>query len=311
MSQTHFAGIDVSKDHLDLHIHPTGEALRVTNDDDGFVQLVEFLQPFQPHLIVMEATGGLEFPAAAWLTAHKLPLAIVNPRQPRDFARSCGILAKTDQLDAAILARFAAAVNPPQTVIKDDLALAFDALIQRRRQLVEMITAETNRLVRSHHTLHAQINSHIEWLQAQLKQNGSDTKNMIKNSPVWRAKDKLFQSVKGIGPTASALLIAHLPELGSLNRKQIAALAGLAPFNRDSGRYKGSRSVWGGRPHVRAVLYMAALSASKWNPVIKAFYDRLIAAGKKKKVALTACMRKLLVILNAMARSHTPWMQNA
>jgi transposase len=254
----------------------------------------------------MEASGGIELPLVAAIAAVGLPVVVANPRQVRDFARATGKLAKTDVLDAQVMARFAAAIKPTPRPLPDDQAQEFADVLARRRQVVEMITAEGNRLssirnkeVRRH------IKDHIAWLERELADN--DLRRSIKESPVWREKDNLLRSVPGVGPVLSATLLADLPELGILNRRQIAALVGVAPLNRDSGNFRGKRSVWGGRAKVRAVLYMATLVATRHNAVIRTFYQHLCAAGKEKKVALTACMRKLLTILNAMLRHRTFW----
>jgi len=237
----------------------------------------------------------------------RLPVVVVNPRQVRDFAKSVGALAKTDAIDARVLARFAEAVRPEVRPLKDKEASQFSALIARRRQLVEMLTAEKNRLATAPEAIHPSIEEHIAWLEQRLDDINGKLKKAIKKSPVWRAKDQLLRTAPGVGFVFSATLVAGLPELGALNRKRIAALVGVAPFNRDSGKYRGRRCIWGGRGSIRAVLYMATLTAIRFNPVIRAFYLRLCAAGKEKKVALTACMRKLLTILNAMVKTGTPW----
>lgn len=302
-----FAGIDVAKASLELGLRPTGETSTFENSAEGIALLVERLRSLNPQLVVMEATGGLEMALAAALAAAQIPLSVVNPRQVRDFAKATGKLAKTDAIDALCLAHFADAIKPEPRPIKDEDALALNALQARRRQVLEMLTAEKNRLSTATKWTKVHIQAHITWLEQCLKDVDSDLNKAIQISPVWRARDALFQSVKGVGRVMSLTILCDLPEIGSLNRKQVAALAGVAPLNRDSGSRSGTRSVWSGRSHFRAVLYMSALVASRWNPVIKAFHDRLIQNGKTAKVAIVACMRKLLVILNAMTKNNTPW----
>jgi transposase len=302
-----FVGIDVAAAHLDAAVRPTGEAWRAANDAAGIAALVARLEALAPTLIVLEATGGLEGPAVGELAAAGLPVAVVNPRQARDFARATGKLAKTDRLDAAVLAHFADGVRPAVRPLPDAAAQELQALVTRRRQLVEMLTAEQNRLRPAAAPVRPQIEAHVAWLRAQVKDLDRQLREAIRASPLWRAQDDLLRGVPGVGPGLSATLLAELPELGTLDRKRIAALVGLAPLNRDSGTRRGQRAIWGGRASVRAALYMAALSAVRWNPAIRPFYDRLRAAGKPPKVALTACMRKLLTILNAMVRDGTSW----
>lgn len=302
-----YVGIDVAAAHLDVAVGPSGEAWRVGNDEAGRAALVERLAALGPAVIVLEATGGHELAAAGALAAAGLPVAVVNPRQVRDFARATGRLAKTDALDAAVLARFAAAVRPTVRPLPDAAARELRALVARRRQLVEMLVAEKNRLGAAPPRIKARIRAHVEWLARQLDELDRDLAGAVRASDAWRERDDLLRSVKGVGPVLSSTLLVEVPELGALNRKQIAALVGVAPLNRDSGTFRGRRAVWGGRAPVRAALYMATLVATRFNPVIRAFYRRLLAAGKPKKVALTACMHKLLVILNAMARTNTPW----
>ena len=301
-----FVGIDVSKDQLDVALRPSAERWAVANDDAGIATLVDRLGALTPALIVLEATGGLELPLTGAL-AVGLPVVVVNPRQVRDFAKATGKLAKTDALDAAVLAQFAEAVRPALRPLPDAALQALSALLARRRQLLEMRTAEQNRLGMARPPVRKGIRAHIAWLDRHLAQTDNDLARAIRESPVWREKDDLLQSAPGVGPGLARTLLADLPELGTLNRKQIAALVGVAPLNRDSGTLRGRRSVWGGRAHVRAALYMSALAATRYNPVIRAFYQRLCAAGKAKKVALTACMHKLLGILNSMVKHRTPW----
>jgi len=304
-----FVGIDVSKDRLDIARHPTGEREAVPNAEPDIAALVSRMQACRPTLIVIEATGSFELAVTAALAAARQPVVIVNPRQVRDFAKATGQLAKTDTLDAAILAQFAEAVRPAIRALPDATTQALAALLARRRQLVAMHTAESNRLGTALPPVRKGIRAHLAWLDRQLAQLDDDLTRAIRESPVWREKDDLLQSAPGVGPVLARTLLAALPELGTLNRKQIAALVGVAPFNRDSGRLRGRRTIWGGRAPVRAALYMGALTATRWNPVIRAFYQRLCAAGKAKKVALTACMRKLLIMLNAMLQHRSPWEQ--
>jgi transposase len=303
-----FVGIDVSKAHLDVHLRPQAEAFRVPNDPDGFALLVERLAPLAPLGIVLEATGGLEVPAAAALAAAGLSPALVNPRQARDFARALGYLAKTDTIDAAVLAHFAEAVRPPARPLADEAARTFQALLLRRRQLIEMRVAEQNRLpTATAPAVRRNLQKHIDWLSRQVEQLDRDLAEAVQASPLWRAKEDLLRGVPGIGPTVARTLLAELPELGTLSRRQIAALAGLAPRNRDSGMYRGRRTIGGGRAGVRSALYMASLSAARYNPVLRHFRDRLRAGGKLAKVVLVAVARKLLAIVNAMLRDGRPW----
>ncbi len=311
MSQTAptpvFVGIDVSKAHLDVAVRPSGERWQFDNTLEGMAPLVIQLLPLPPSLIVLEATGGWEVSVTASLAAAGLAVAVVNPRQVRDFAKSLGRLAKTDKIDAMILARFAEAVRPEVRPLPDAQTQALQAVLVRRRQLIEMLVAEKNRLSLTHATMRPRLAEHITWLETELAELDQQLHDQLQASPVWREKEDLLRSVKGVGPVTATTLLAELPELGLLNRKQIAALVGVAPFNCDSGRHQGKRAIWGGRATVRTCLYMAAMSAVQHNVVIKPFYERLMAAGKKKKVALVACMRKLLTILNAMLRSRKPW----
>lgn len=303
---TRFVGIDVAKKHLDVHVRPEGLARRFAADD--LDPLVAFLVDPRPTLVVLEATGGLEFAAAAALVAAGLAVAIVNPRQVHDFAKAVGHLAKTDALDAAVIAHFAEAVRPAPRPLPDEQTQHVEALVVRRRQLVDMRTAEINRLRGCREAAaRASLQRHIDWLRQQIEDLDKDIAQTLRQSPVWRAKENLLRSVPGVGRVVAATLLVQLPELGTLDRKQIAALVGVAPLNRDSGTLRGKRTIWGGRAAVRAVLYMAALVATTHNPPIRAFYERLLAAGKAKKTALVACMRKLLTILNAMTRAGVTW----
>lgn len=306
-----YVGVDVSKETLDMVVYSTGEIRSFSNDETGIASATAWLKEIKPAITVMEATGGYEVNFYVALQEAKLPVAIMNPRQIRDFAKSMGILAKTDKVDAKVLARYAATVQPEVRPLPDEEARQLDTLVTRRRQLVDMITAERNRLSSTRdETIRQRIQVHIAWLKEELAHINKGMSQMIQQSPVWREKDKLLQSVPGVGPVLSTTLIAELPELGSLNRKEIAALVGVAPLNRDSGKHRGERSIWGGRCRVRQSLYMATLTAARFNPAIKIFYDRLLANGKAKKVALTACMRKLLILLNMMLKHHSSWSWN-
>ena len=304
-------GIDVAKDRLDVHVLPSGEAFAVARDGKGLEDLTARLGGLGASLVVLEATGGYETTVAAALCAAGLPLAVVNPRQIRDFARSTGQLAKTDALDAAAIARFAEAVAPEPRPVPDEQARALGELVARRRQIVDMMTAERNRRSRmaSPRALKS-VERLLRALQRELSDLEDEIDATVRRSPAWRQAEDLLRSVPGVGKTTARTLIADLPELGSLDRRKIAALVGVAPFNRDSGHMRGKRTVWGGRAKVRACLYMAALVAARHNPVLQHFYDRLVELGKPKKLALTAVMRKLLTILNAIVRDQKPW-QNA
>jgi transposase len=307
MSTEYFVGIDVSKDTLDVCVYPTQDTFRVPNSPDGLDELMKRLKPIEPRLIVFEATGGYETLAVSSLAAAGLPVVVVNPRQIRDFAKSIGRLAKTDVIDAGVIARFASAVRPELRPLKDSPSQELTGLVTRRRQIVGMIVAETNRLNAATRRNRRDIQAHIRWLQKRQDQIDDEIKRDIKNSPLWRTTDQILQSTSGVGPATSSTLISCVPELGQLNHKKIACLIGVAPLNRDSGRFKGRRMIWGGRAQVRAVLYMSTLSAIRFNPIIRQFYQRLKEAGKCFKVAMVACMRKLLVILNAMVRNQTKW----
>jgi transposase len=301
-------GVDVSKETLDVRIHPSGAAQQLSNNHEGIATLLGFLKPYAGALVVIEATGGYEHAAAATLAAAGFQVAIVNPRQVREFGRATGRLAKTDAIDADLLALFGERIRPVVRPLPDEDTQALHAVITRRRQIVEMLVAEKNRLgLARGKSVRRSLELHVAWLEKQLANVDDDISDMVKRSPLWRAKDDLLQSAPGIGKTVSRSMLALLPELGTLNNKQIASLVGLAPFARDSGRYRGRRAIWGGRSSVRAVLYMAALASLRWNPTINAFYRRLRAAGKPHRVAITAAMRKLLITLNAMVKSFTPW----
>ncbi|MDP3047017.1 MAG: IS110 family transposase [Chloroflexota bacterium] len=302
-----WVGIDVSKDSLDVGALPSGQAWSVPNDEAGVVQLLAEFGPAQPTLIVMEATGGYEMLAALSLSAAGIAVAVVNPRQARDFAKAMGRLAKTDKVDAAILALFAERIRPEPRPLPDAEQAMLKALVNRRTQVVQMLVAEQNRLASTIPAVKQHINEHIDWLRQERDQLEAELSGYLEKTKVWTANDRLLQSVPGVGIITSLTLLAELPELGTLNRKQIASLVGVAPLNRDSGKMHARRSVWGGRASVRAALYMATMVACRHNSEIRSFYERLCAAGKAKKVAIVACMRKLLVILNAMIRNQTPW----
>lgn len=307
VSETCMIGIDVSKAQLDVAVSPSGETIGFANTDVGIEELVAWATGFQPRLIVLEATGGLEILATGRLTAADFPVAVVNPRQVRDFAKATGRLAKTDRIDAQVIAQFGQAIKPVPRALKDEETQRLSALLVRRRQLVDMLTAEKNRLSRAHLRIQKDVKQHIAWLEKRITKTEGELATAIKASPIWRAKEKILTSAGGVGPVLATTLLCRLPELGDLNRRQISALVGVCPFNRDSGTMRGKRSIFGGRADVRAALYMSTLAATRFNPPIKAFYDRLIRAGKLPKVALTACMRKLLTILNAMVKNHQPW----
>jgi len=302
-----FIGLDVSKDQLDIGQWPEQRTWQVPHTAAGIADLTEQLSALAPACIVLEASGGYEQEAAATLASAGLPVVVVNPRQVRDFAKAIGQLAKTDRLDALVLARFAAAVRPEIRPLPDAAAEELRTLLVRRSQVVQMLTAEKNRLRTAGHAVRSSLQAHIAWLDGQREELDTELRRRLQESPVWREKEELLRSVKGIGPVASLTLLAALPELGRLSHKEIAALAGLAPLARDSGTLRGKRTIWGGRARVRQALYMAAVSAAQHNHSIRAFYERLVAAGKPKKVALTACMHKLLVICNAILRSHKAW----
>jgi transposase len=306
-----FVGIDVSKAVLDVAVAPAGDAFSVPNTVEGVQQLVKRLKELSPRLVVLEATGGLERRAIAALAGASLPVVAVNPRQVRDFAKATGQLAKTDAIDAAVLALFAERIRPEVRPLRDEQTQELEAIITRRRQVVDMITAEKNRLTAAPPSKHVRtdIGKTIRWLQKQLEDIDHHLDGAVRGSPAWREKDDILQSAKGVGKVLSRTLLSFVPELGNLSKKQIAALIGVAPLNRDSGTQRGRRVIWGGRAQVRSVLYMATLAAARTNPTIRAFYSRLTAAGKLPKVALVACMRKLLTILNAMVCNRTPWKQ--
>lgn len=303
-----FIGIDVSKDRLDVHERPSGDVFSVPHNAEGIAALLERFAQTSLELVVLEATGGLQTRVAASIAAAGLPVAVVNPRQVRDFARATGRLAKTDALDAEIIARFAEVVRPEVRTLSDEAGQALQALVARRRQLVDMRAAEKNRRSQMKDTkLRIRLDEHLDWLTEAIAEVDRQIEDHIHNSPIWRAKEDLLTSVPGIASTTARALIADLPELGKLTRRQIAALVGVAPFNRDSGSWRGQRHIAGGRPNVRTALYMATMTAIRCNPVIRATYQRLTAAGKKRMIALVACLRKLVVILNAMLRDNLAW----
>jgi transposase len=304
-----FVGVDIAKADFVVACRPAGTSWTALNNAPGITDTVARVRALAPTLIVVEATGGYETPLVAALATAGLSVVVANPRQVRDFAKSTGQLAKTDRLDAQLLALFAERVRPTPRPLPDVVVQQLNALMTRRRQLLDMLTAEGNRLEHAAAPIRREITRHIRWLERRVTAVDRDLDDTIQKSPVWRAKENLLRTVPGIGPVVSRTLLADLPELGRLNRKQIAALVGVAPLARDSGTLRGKRTVWGGRAPVRAVLYMGALVATRRNPVLRAFYRRLVEAGKPKKVALIACMRKLLTILNAMMRSNTAWEQ--
>lgn len=303
-----FVGIDVSKSTLDVCIEPAVQTMHVAYDEAGIKQIVVRLQGISPTLIVMEATGGLEVRIATELASKGLPVAVINPRQARDFAKATGQLAKTDLVDAAVLAAFAKAIRPQARPLKDADSRALDEMVGRRRQLIDMRVQETLRLgTAASKPLEKSLNKHIAWLDKQITEIDTDLTNRLRESDVWRAKDDLLRGIPGVGPVTTLTMLAKCPELGMLNRREIAALAGVAPLANDSGKHRGKRFIWGGRADVRAVLYMAALSAIRYNDTIKVFAERLKQAGKPPKVVIVACMRKLLIIMNSMLKNNTPW----
>lgn len=300
-------GIDVSKERLDIGVGEAGAFWQAGNDEAGIHSSVERLAAIQPALVVVKSTGGLEWPLVSELAARRIGVALVHPGRVREFAKSLGLLAKTDKLDAHLLARFGEAAHLQPTLLPDEAVQKLSALMGRRRQLLEMLVIEKNHLLSTRLSLRAGVQAHIDWLQADIDQLTAQIQNDLQETPGFRDKDRILRSAKGVGPITSLTLLSDLPELGQLNRRQIAALVGVAPFNDDSGNRRGARRIKGGRASVRQALYMAALAASRFNPVLRMFYQRLVASGKKKKVALVACMRKLLTILNAMIRDMQPW----
>ena len=309
MTQDLFIGIDVSKARLDVAVSPGEHAWSVGNNEEGIQELITKIRELgTPKIVLMEATGGFERRPLALLGAAGLPVTAINPRNARDFAKSIGLLAKTDRVDAKVLALFAEKIRPPCRPLPDEQTRALQDLIVRRRQMVDMLTAEQSRLATVEVAkIRHELVEHIAWLKKHIHIADYDLDQTIKNSPAWQPKSDLLKTVPGVGAVTTSTLLALLPELGTLSNKQIASLAGLAPFNRDSGTMRGRRCIWGGRAAVRNVLYMATLAATRFNPTIRAFYQRLRKLGKLPKVALVAAMRKLLTILNAMLRDNTPW----
>lgn len=302
-----FVGIDVSKTVLDIAVLPDGTQWSVPNTAQGIDELAATLKPLAPALAVLESTGGLHRAVAAGLAAAQVPTAVVNPRRVRDFAKASGRLAKTDRLDAEVIAHFGRAIRPRPTRLPDAATQALEAHLERRRQVVTMITAEKNRLSSAVGPVRKDIQRHIAWLEKELHKLDEELSKRVQENPAWREREDLLRSVPGVGPVLGVTLLAEVPELGELSGKQIASLLGVAPFNRDSGLLRGRRTVWGGRAPARQTLFMATLAATRHNPLIRAFYLRLCAAGKAKKTALTACMRKLLLILNSMLKHGTAW----
>jgi transposase len=302
-----FIGIDVSKQRLDIGVGAAGEFWQVANDEAGIQAVLERLLQLQPALVVVESTGGLEWPLVSDLAAHQVPVARAHPGRVREFAKSLGLWAKTDKLDAHLLARFAEATKPSPTVLPDEAVQKLSALMGRRRQLLQMLVMEKNHLLSIRLSLRAGVQAHIAWMEGEIDHLTQQIQQDLQDTPGLRDKDRILRSVKGVGPITSLILLSDLPELGQLDRKKIASLVGVAPFNDDSGHRRGQRRIKGGRASVRQVLYMAAVAASRFNPTIRTFYQRLLAAGKRKKVALVACMHKLLTILNAMIRDMQPW----
>jgi transposase len=309
-TQPTFIGIDISKEQLDVFTRPQGTFVSVPYTNTEVSVLVEHLVNLKPQLVLLEATGGYETQILAALVHARLPVVLVNPRQVRDFAKATGRLAKTDRIDAQVLAHFAEVIRPEPRLLPDDDQQELNALMSRHRQLTEMITMERNRIRTTTETVRRYIQSNLDWLHNQLKMVDKDLENFIQKIPVFRRKVEIVTSAPGVGPVLSMALISCLPELGVISNKRISALVGVAPFNCDSGKHRGKRMIWGGRHYIRSVLYMGALVATRHNPVIRAFYQRLLQAGKSKKLALTACMRKLITILNTMVRNDTLWCDN-
>ena len=306
-SQAPYVGIDVSKTQFDVAIGENGQFFTSSNNSVGINNIVRQMQKAKPALIVVESTGGLERALVAELYSSGFPIAMVNPGRVREFAKSIGLLAKTDKLDARLLARYAKAIQPPPTHLPTEEEQFLSDLMSRRKQVIEMIVAENNRLLSTRLALRPRLQQHIDWLEAEFEKLNQEINEFISNTPAFKIKDEILQSTPGVGKITSAILLSDLPELGHLNRKKIAALVGVAPFNNDSGRRQGKRRVKGGRISIRNVLYMATLSAVRFNPVLRKFYNHLLEQGKIKKVALVACMRKLLTMLNAMVRDLQPW----
>jgi transposase len=307
MEEKNYAGIDISKDFLDVAVLPSRERRQYANNHEGMNKLIPWLKKLSIEIVVMEPTGGYEALAAAALSSKHVPVAIVNARQIRQYARAKGILAKTDSIDAMVMAEFAQVVKPEARKMPDKQTREIKTIVSRRRQLLEMMTAEKNRKTTADDSIIPGIQAHIDWLKKEVEDIDKDLRGRIEDSPVWQVKDNLLQSIPGVGKVLSSTILAELPELGKLNRKQIAALVGVAPYNCDSGKMRGKRAIWGGRAAIRRVLYMATVVSITHNPVIKDLYDRLVGKGKIKKVALVACMRKLLIIMNAIMKTEKPW----
>ncbi len=305
-----WVGIDVSKGTLDVYLRPSGEQFQVANQDSGIAELVKRLQTFNIQQVIVESTGGLEIDVAQALQDAGIALSIINPRQGRDFAKASGKLAKTDRIDAAVLAHFGEALHPPITVLASDQDRTLQDAVTRRRQLVEMLSAEKNRRASLRAKMRQNVERHIEWLEEEIGQLDEEIEQLSQAQREWQSRIALLTSVPGIGSVIATTLIAALPELGRVSDKRISALVGVAPFNRDSGKFRGRRMIWGGRANVRGVLYMGSLTAVRHNPVLRQFYQRLVGQGKAKKVALTACMHKLLRILNAIVRDGQPWQES-
>jgi transposase len=306
-SNLSFVGIDISKERLDVAVRPQGTVNSYPFDKKGMDSLIRDLTAIEPQIVVLEATGGYETKVIAALAHAKLPVTLINPRQAREFAKATGKLAKTDRIDAQVLAHFAEAIRPQARSLPDEEQQELSSLMSRRMQIIEMIGMEQNRLNTANKRVKSPIRAHVKWLEKQLNQIDDELDKLIGNNPTLRHKVTIVKSAPGVGPVFSKALVCHLPELGNISNKQISALVGIAPFNCDSGKHQGRRKVWGGRRSIRAVLYMAALVASRHNPIIRSFYQRLLKAGKPKKLALVACMRKLLTILNSMIRKNQLW----
>jgi transposase len=310
MGKQDYVGIDIAKDTMEVATHEGQEHWAYTNDAKGLTKLVAKMKKLSPALIVLEATGGYEVAAASKLQSKGFTVAVVNPRHIRDFARSVGILAKTDTLDAQVIARFAAMTQPPARALPNEASKQLAAITARRQQVMDMLTAEKNRLHQADPVVKVSIEEHIKWLEQQNDQTKKELQKMVEDNPEWKAKNAIIRSFKCAGPNLAVTILADFPELGTLNRKQTAALGGLAPFNRDSGTLRGKRTIWGGRDAVRKATYMATFVAIRFNPLIKAHFENLTAAGKLRKVAMVACMRKMLCILNAMLKNGTTWNYN-
>jgi transposase len=307
MGKPNYVGVDVAKDSMEVTVHEGKEHWVYANDENGLIKFLSKMKRLSPALIVLEATGGYEITIAGELQSRGFPMAVVNPRHIRDFAKSLGILAKTDYLDAKVIARYAATVQPPPRLLPDEESQRLGAIMMRRRQIVGMLTSEKNRLQQAAPAVRERIKQHINWLKEELDDINKELKQLVEDNPEWKEKSEIMQSIPGVGPNLAITLLSDFPELGNLNRKQIAALGGVAPFNRDSGTLRGKRTVWGGREVVRSATYMSTFVAIRFNPLLKAFFERLIVAGKPYKVAIVACMRKLLCILNAMLKNRTSW----